>query len=69
MGNTRWLSGVEATQVAQGVEWDGGRAEADSPSTSSGTAEPAGARPEGADPARCLSEAEGKGERRRRGTP
>ncbi len=27
MGNTRWLSGVEATRVAQGVEWDDGRAE------------------------------------------
>ncbi len=27
MGNTRWLSGVEATRVAQDVEWDDGRAE------------------------------------------
>ncbi len=45
--STRWLSVVEATRVAQGVEWDGGRAEANSPSTNSGTAEPAGAQPEG----------------------
>ena len=43
----RWLSVVEATRVVQGVEWDDGRAEANSPSTNSGTAEPAGARPEG----------------------
>ncbi len=28
--STRWLSGVEATRVAQGVEWDDGRAEANS---------------------------------------
>ncbi len=46
--NTRWLSGVEATRGAQDVGWDGRRAEANSPSTSSGTAEPAGARPQGA---------------------
>ena len=37
MGSTRWLIGVEATRVAQGVEWDDGRPRQ--------TAEPAGARP------------------------